>query len=182
MVNPCSMDMWVVNWLTILVNHIYITTFLMFQTSVPCSMFQINAWNILELALVWCTKLCTVTFLYLIGGTSKQEILGFSRENRGVPKKTIGKPWENHGKTIENGGLMGFYGIYPLVMTNIAFENWKMAIEIVSFPIMNCDFPIVMLKIPEGTNDSWRSPVVKNSFQVYHVGSPNDSQIGLYLQ
>jgi len=22
--------------------------------------------------------------------------------------KTMGKPWENHGKTIGNGGLMGF--------------------------------------------------------------------------
>ena len=34
----------------------------------------------------------------------------------------MGKPWEN-------GGLMGFNGIYPLVMTNIAVENhhcsWK---------------------------------------------------------
>ena len=36
----------------------------------------------------------------------------------------MGKPWENHGKTPwENGGLTGFYGIYPLVMTNIATEN-----------------------------------------------------------
>ena len=35
---------------------------------------------------------------------------------------------------------MGFYGIYPLVMTNIA--NWKMAIEILGFPIENGDFPV----------------------------------------
>ena len=38
-------------------------------------------------------------------------------------------PMENHRKTIgkplENGGLMGFNGIYPLVMTNIAMENNK---------------------------------------------------------
>ena len=37
------------------------------------------------------------------------------------------KPWENHRKTMgkpwENGGLMGFNGIYPLVMTHIATEN-----------------------------------------------------------
>ena len=30
--------------------------------------------------------------------------------------KPLGKPWENDG-------LMGFYGIYPLVMTDIAVEN-----------------------------------------------------------
>jgi hypothetical protein len=30
-------------------------------------------------------------------------------------------------------------GIYPLV--NIGKANWKMAIEIVSFPIKNGDFP-----------------------------------------
>ena len=39
----------------------------------------------------------------------------------------MGKPWENHRKSIgkawENGGLMGSYGIYPLAMTNIAVEN-----------------------------------------------------------
>ena len=32
------------------------------------------------------------------------------------PRKIMGKPWEN-------GGLMGFYGMYPLVMTKIAMEN-----------------------------------------------------------
>ena len=31
-------------------------------------------------------------------------------------RKTIGKPWEN-------GGLMGFNAVYPLVMTKIAIEN-----------------------------------------------------------
>ena len=30
--------------------------------------------------------------------------------------KIIGKPWEN-------GGLMGFHGIYPLVSSNMAMEN-----------------------------------------------------------
>ena len=34
--------------------------------------------------------------------------------------KTIRKPYENHRKTTgkpwENGGFMGFYGIYPLVI------------------------------------------------------------------
>ena len=34
--------------------------------------------------------------------------------------------------------LSDVYGIYPLGMTNIA--NWKMAIEIVDFPIESGDF------------------------------------------
>ena len=34
--------------------------------------------------------------------------------------------------------LMGFDGIYPLVNSHIA--NWKMAIDIVDFPIENGDF------------------------------------------
>ena len=34
---------------------------------------------------------------------------------------------------------MGVYGIYLLVMTKIA--NWKMAIEMVCFPIKHGDFP-----------------------------------------
>jgi len=34
---------------------------------------------------------------------------------------------------------MGFNGIYPLVMTNIAIENGP--VEIVDFPIENGDFP-----------------------------------------
>ena len=33
-----------------------------------------------------------------------------------VDRKTIGEPWEN-------GDLMGIYGIYPLVMNNIAMEH-----------------------------------------------------------
>ena len=41
---------------------------------------------------------------------------------------------------------MGFNGIYHLGMSSIAIENGKVAIEIVSLPIMNCDFPIVMLE------------------------------------
>ena len=63
----------------------------------------------------------------------------------GPPRKTIGKPWENHRKTMGNHGktmgkpwetrktmgkwwfnvdLMGvLMGSYPLVMTNIAMEN-----------------------------------------------------------
>ena len=36
-------------------------------------------------------------------------------------------PWENHrenhGKTMGNGGLMGFNGIYSLIMTNITMEH-----------------------------------------------------------
>ena len=31
--------------------------------------------------------------------------------------------WKTMGKWWFNGGLMGFYGIYPLVMTNIAIEH-----------------------------------------------------------
>ena len=31
-------------------------------------------------------------------------------------RKTTGKPWENHG---ENGGLLGFDGIYPLEMGGV---------------------------------------------------------------
>ena len=31
-------------------------------------------------------------------------------------------------KPLENGGLMGFYGIYPLVMTNIAMGNCHLPI------------------------------------------------------
>ena len=41
--------------------------------------------------------------------------------------------------SMENDGLMGFNGIYPLVKTNSL--QWKMAIEIVSFPIKHGDFP-----------------------------------------
>ena len=43
---------------------------------------------------------------------------------------------------------MGFNGVYPLVMTNIARLN--MAIEIVSFPIRHGDFPVRYVKLPEG--------------------------------
>ena len=39
---------------------------------------------------------------------------------RHVPWETIG---ETIGKPWENGGLMGFNGKYPLIMTNIAVEN-----------------------------------------------------------
>ena len=41
---------------------------------------------------------------------------------------------------------MEFDGIYPLVMTNI----WKMAIEIVSFPMTNGDVPSLCKRLPEG--------------------------------
>ena len=36
-------------------------------------------------------------------------------EDRGDGGVRMGKPWENHGKMWV---LMGFNGIYPLVMTN----------------------------------------------------------------
>ena len=37
----------------------------------------------------------------------------------------LGNPVETMGKVWENDGFMGFYGIYPLTMTNIAilWEN-----------------------------------------------------------
>ena len=67
-----------------------------------------------------------------------------------IYRKTIGKPQEN---PQENGGLMGFNGIYPLVMTNIAIENGP--VEIVYFPIENGDFPQFFVCLPEGTcNDN----------------------------
>ena len=52
----------------------------------------------------------------------------------------MGKPWENHGKTMENhgktmgkpwenGGLMGFYRIYPQANVDRSMDNhhleWK---------------------------------------------------------
>ena len=36
--------------------------------------------------------------------------------------KGEGKPWEKHGKMVVEWDLMGFFGIYPLVMTYIAME------------------------------------------------------------
>ena len=53
----------------------------------------------------------------------------------GEDRKTMGKPWENHGKTIGkwwlNGGLMGFYGIfmgfcgmYPLILMYYLSIYW----------------------------------------------------------
>ena len=48
-----------------------------------------------------------------------------------------------------------FDGIYPLVMTNIAMALWKMAIEIMRFPIKNCDVLYNIfysyVSLPEGT-------------------------------
>ena len=49
-----------------------------------------------------------------------------------LPLLTIGKPLENGkymGKPWENDGLMGFYGIYPMVMTNITMENHHLSWE-----------------------------------------------------
>ena len=50
---------------------------------------------------------------------------------------------------IFHGDLMGFDGLYPLVMTHIA--NWKMTIEIVDFPIENGGCFHRYVKLPEGT-------------------------------
>ena len=41
-------------------------------------------------------------------------------------------------KTIKNGDWMGFYGIYHLVMSNIAMDNGPFT---VGFPMKNGDFP-----------------------------------------
>ena len=43
----------------------------------------------------------------------------------------MGKPWENDG-------LLGFNGIYPLVITNIDIENGRL---FMNFPIENAHFP-----------------------------------------
>ena len=45
-------------------------------------------------------------------------------ENVENHRKTMGKLWENHRKTMGNCGVMGFYGIYPLVICYIAVENY----------------------------------------------------------
>ena len=55
----------------------------------------------------------------------------------------------NHRKTIGKCGLMGFYGKYPLVMTNTA--NWKMTIDKVEFPIKNAGSFHSYVRLPEGT-------------------------------
>ena len=39
------------------------------------------------------------------------------------------------------GGLMGFNGDYPLVNIQKAMENGP--VEIVDFPMKNCDFPLL---------------------------------------
>ena len=43
---------------------------------------------------------------------------------------------------------MSVHGGDPPLMTNIA--NWKMAIEIVDFPMKHGDFPQLCNKLPEG--------------------------------
>ena len=45
---------------------------------------------------------------------------------------------------------MGTFGIYPLVMTNIAVEN---CLLIESFPIEHGDFPWLCKRLPEGGCD-----------------------------
>ena len=45
---------------------------------------------------------------------------------------------------------MGFYGIYPLVMTNIAMENHHLYPFIVDLSIEHCDFPLLCQSVPEG--------------------------------
>ena len=64
--------------------------------------------------------------LWRVDGTHPSGLL------QGNQQKTIGKPWEN-------GALIGFYGIYPLVMTNSL--PLKMAIETVDLPIENAECP-----------------------------------------
>ena len=51
--------------------------------------------------------------------------------------------WIFYGETMDNLWLMIIYDyiIYPLVICYIA--NWKMAMEIVSFPIKHGDFSII---------------------------------------
>ena len=57
----------------------------------------------------------------------------------------------NHGKMVVkwwlNGGLMGFYGIYPLVMTSIAVEN---GLFMVDFPRKTLVIVQMYVKLPEG--------------------------------
>ena len=60
------------------------------------------------------------------------------------------------GKPLENGGLMGFYGMYPLVMTNIA--NWKITIERVDLSIKHGYFPVRYVKLPEGKDFNHTCP------------------------
>ena len=75
-----------------------------------------------------------------------------ARLGEGKPAKTIGvslgKPWENHRKMVVSWDFMGFYGIYPLVMTNITIENhhlkWNCPLNIVIFPSY--------VKLPKGTH------------------------------
>ena len=52
---------------------------------------------------------------------------------------TMGKPQENYGKMVV---FMGIYGIYHLVMTNIAMKKSPFR---VSFPIHNGDLPQLCL-------------------------------------
>ena len=73
-------------------------------------------------------------------------------------RKTIGKPQENGdimGKPQENpqenGGFMGFYGIYPLVMTNIAMV-FLWPIEIDALPVNSMVIFHGYVKSPDGSS------------------------------
>ena len=84
------------------------------------------------------------------GGGGEATSRGARRKPRGTGK-TIGKPWENHGKMVVYWDLMGFTWIYPLVSSNMAMES----------PLFLADFPIetpISSGIPSATFDSRRVP------------------------
>ena len=49
--------------------------------------------------------------------------VGGSTDN---PVRTIGKPWENHGKMVVFMGFCGFYGSYRLAKVDISMESSTM--------------------------------------------------------
>ena len=58
------------------------------------------------------------------------------------------KNWDHATHNLELGDLRRFQWWYPVVMTNIAMENGP--VEIVSFPVKNCDVSWLCWSLPEG--------------------------------
>ena len=91
-------------------------------------------------------------FLGLGRALRVSDLYGFYRYvNIWVYGGLMGLLWLKYGfkKGWFAGIILGYWWIYPLIMTNIAIEHGP--VEIVDLPIKNCDFPVRYVSLPEGT-------------------------------
>ena len=105
-------------------------------------------------------------------------------------RKTIGNIWKKHRKTIRNrleiGGLMGLYGIYPLVMTVIV-RYWTWSLKLWA-SYTKWWFSVVMLVCQrvyptdrEYSSGIWLSPDQVRSLQWFNMLTLNNTLPSLYL-